>query len=419
MLAPPNSPVDGNSARSRASSDDERNVFEHGKSNFKRVEERNDALEVTIHELLKKEVDCISKSSPETVCVGLENLMNPASDINSNCEIKAKVVIVSFEDLNQFISLVSQNPQATFIQRIVELDFATLNLESTLATNAITITLPESLKNLKKLIAGNIGWKVTLNFPKEMNDLEVLVIGNIRNVVNFPKCMNRLTSLSIGDVIDNATFQFPAQLNNLKEFHIGFIYVNFNLRDTLVNVRTLTIEGIGIQFTLPEAMDNLVKFEIQTVAYHFTFPQSLRNLQELRIGSSYGDFNMILPNLVPQLKIFKIGIIYSSNTLTFPESFSNLESLIIVDFKGDETPFFKFPSTMQALKHLSINGQGARLMFTNGTKKFIIPKCDETIKGLLGSINERINEPKNYNSGSKASNSNFEKPRKSETCCCQ
>lgn len=312
---------------------------------------------------------------------------------------KIKVVIETLDELNDFIKLLEKQPRAEFIKRIAELDFGNLGLESTSVTGPITITLPESLKDITKLFVGGVGYKVTVNLPRKLDNLEELHIGNIRNVIRMPVDLPCLKKLCIVGTDTDSEFELPCYLDNLEELILGTILVPFDLPRRLDKLKILEIRSNVNNFDMSMVGNSLVSLIIKGYSNKIIFPNAIPNLQILEIGDGYGDFHIQLPKSIPTLVSLKIGEVYSDAPLTLPESLANLESFEIESKDGNEGKVILSKSYCK-LENLIINKQKAKLQDVNGHKEFFL-ECDSSssIK-FLQEINRRINVTNTEEEGS-------------------
>lgn len=373
--------------------------------------------------IIGRQVENSEKDDAKLIRIEMYELRDLISNTNPSLN-SLKVVLTTFDELNQFLKLISENPRAAFIKRIEELDFGQINLGSTSETCMLSVTLPESLNHLKKLFVGDIGWKFTVNLPRTLDCLTELHIGTIRNVIKIPRELPCLKKLVIGGTTANAQFQLPYSLANLEELILGSVNVPFGLPNQLDNLRILMIDGIHTQFNIPCQLDNLASLAIKGFGVEFTFPISLRSLETLEIGESYGDSYFVLPKSIPTLVSLKVGEVFGNNLLTLPISLESLKTLEIELGEHNGENHLVLSQSYYNLEDLIINKRKASFECTNGRKKFSIEGlCDDVApdavtRELLKEINKRVNE--NNESGSEENennNSDNSQPHRKEKCC--
>lgn len=321
--------------------------------------------------LVQREVE-FGENSEEC---GVNDLLDSASKVNSCAKNSFKIMIKigTLDELNKFIKLLLEKPDAKFIKNIKGLDFGSIRFESTSTTGPITINLPESLNGLIKLCVGHIGWKVVVNLPESLDNLVELSIGNIRNIITIPK-----------------------ELPCLRKLSIGAISVSFDLPERLDSLESLAIDAILVDFSIPQELDNLKSLIINGFSCKFSLPTSFKSLEILTLGGNYGDDYFQLPYSIPTLLSLSAKV-YGRSKLTLPIILDNLKTLNL-EIRGAQ---IILPNSLDRLSKLTINNQEAVLR----DNQFLIETDSEEDRLLLEEINKCLG--------------NVNKRTTRRICCCQ
>lgn len=175
--------------------------------------------------------------------------------------------------------------------------------------------------NLRTLIIGNIGWRVTFILPESLDNLRVFSMENIKSDTELmlPDSMKNLESFSIRWIQNGATIEFPEILENFESLTIDEIEgpVNLDLPESLPKLTTLTINKMR--------------------AHAIRIPDSAINLKSIFINDIFQKSTFELPSLMPNLMNLTINEISSDSTYKLPDSMPNLQNLTINKISSDST----------------------------------------------------------------------------------